>query len=1208
MADLEKLEYLSLVSKITNELLNHTGIEDKVLAEFVISLHSQSSGNPTVFKQCLDDVGAEFPESFIANLDRLIRTLLPASMAERLSKKGKKKKLKSSSKQAAESATAGMGGSADPHASTAHIDGSGTALPKSQWELDQENSKALRQAKFPGLALRNDEEQVKKLFSEDDVRVANDIMAELEGARTRQSDKPDPSHVKRSRNDSQSPDERDRGRARNGSYERTSGQGYNRDSHGRDGKSTSTRKSLDDAPVLYKIYNGRISGMKDFGAFVTLEGVRGRAEGMVHIGSLKEGGMRINHPNEVVSRNQNVKVKVMSVLGNRLSLSMKDVDQATGEDLTPHLRIKTPAELEAEANRNPDQPLPGMQQVRVIENMDTQKTAVKRISSPERWEIKQLIASGVLDPKDYPNLDEEHGLLNYEEAEEELDIEIREDEPAFLAGQTKQSLQLSPIKIVKNPDGTLNRAALAGASLAKERREIRQQQAAADYDAVPRDLNQPWLDPLPNADDKMFAQDLKGFGRLATDIPEWKKSIINNATTFGKITSLTMKGQRESLPIFKLRDTIVKAVDENQLLIVVGDTGSGKTTQMTQYLAEEGFASKGMIGCTQPRRVAAMSVAKRVAEEVGCRLGQDVGYTIRFEDCTSPETKIKYMTDGMLLRECLVDDMLSKYQVLLLDEAHERTVATDILFGLLKKTVKKRPDFKLIITSATLDAERFSSFFFNCPILTIPGRTYPVEILYAKEPESDYLDSSLITVMQIHLSEPAGDILLFLTGQEEIDTSAEILYERMKALGPMVPELIILPVYSALPSEMQSKIFDPAPPGARKVVLATNIAETSITIDGIYYVIDPGFVKHSTYDPKLGMDALVVVPISQAQARQRSGRAGRTGPGKCYRLYTEAAYRNEMLPNSVPEIQRMNLSMIVLMLKAMGINDLVSFDFMDPPPVQTLVTALELLFQLGALDNEGLLTRLGRKMSQFPMDPTMAKTLLISTDLGCSEELLTIVAMLTAQNVFYRPKEKQAQADQKKAKFHQPEGDHLTLLTVYNAWKASKFSNAWCHENYIQARTMRRAQDVRKQLLGIMDRYRQDIVSCGRNYNQVRRALCGGYFRNAAKKDPQEGYKTLVEGTPVHVHPSSALFNKQPEWLIYHELVMTTKEYMREVLAIEPKWLVEVAPTFFKVADSTKISKRKRQEKIEPLYNRYQVKDEWRISRVRRGGHSSQTF
>ena len=508
---------------------------------------------------------------------------------------------------------------------------------------------------------------------------------------------------------------------------------------------------------------------------------------------------------------------------------------------------------------------------------------------------------------------------------------------------------------------------------------------------------------------------------------------------------------------------------------------------MTQYLAEDGYADRGKIGCTQPRRVAAMSVAKRVAEEVGCRLGQEVGYTIRFEDCTSPETKIKYMTDGMLQRECLVDPDLTAYSVIMLDEAHERTISTDVLFGLLKsklvdivlwrinnystEALRRRPDLKVIVTSATLDAEKFAKYFFECPIFSIPGRTYPVEILYTKEPESDYLDASLITVMQIHLSEPPGDILLFLTGQEEIDTSCEILYERMKALGPQVPELLILPIYSALPSDIQSKVFDPTPPGVRKIVIATNVAETSLTIDGIYYVVDPGFVKQNAYDPRLGMDSLVVTPISQAQARQRSGRAGRTGPGKCYRLYTEVAYRNEMLPNPIPDIQRTNLAHTILMLKAMGINDLLNFDFMDPPPAQTMLTALEQLYALSALDDEGLLTRLGRKMADFPMEPPQAKMLIASVDLGCSEEILSIVAMLSVQNVFYRPKEKQGQADSKKAKFHQPEGDHLTLLTVYNGWKASQFSNPWCHTNFIQARSMRRAQDVRKQLLGIMDRY-----------------------------------------------------------------------------------------------------------------------------------------
>jgi len=486
---------------------------------------------------------------------------------------------------------------------------------------------------------------------------------------------------------------------------------------------------------------------------------------------------------------------------------------------------------------------------------------------------------------------------------------------------------------------------------------------------------------------------------------------------------------------------------------------------------------------------------------------------------------------------------------------------------------------------------------------------HPVEILYTKEPESDYLDAALITVMQIHLAEPEGDILVFLTGAEEIDTSAEILYERMKALGPQVPELIVLPVYSSLPSEMQSRIFEPTPPGARKCILATNIAETSLTIDGIYYVVDPGFSKQNAYDPRTGMDQLILTPISQAQARQRSGRAGRTGPGKCYRLFTEAAFQNEMLPNPVPEIQRQNLASTILTLKAMGINDLIGFDFMDAPPQQTMVTALENLYALSALDDEGLLTRLGRKMADFPMDPAMAKMLIASCDLGCSEEILTIVCMLSAENIFYRPKDKQAQADAKKAKFHQPEGDHLTLLTVYNGWKASKFSKPWTVDNFIHGRSLAHAQDVRKQLLGIMDRYKNDIISCGNNYNRIRRAICSGYFRHAAKKDPQEGYKTLVEGTPVFLHPSSALFNRAPEWIVYHDLLMTTREYCRNVTVIEPRWLTEVAPQFFKVADAARISKRKREERIQPLFDRFaKDQDEWRLSKFKKMSRTSQTF
>eukprot|EP00004_Rigifila_ramosa_P017541 TRINITY_DN4276_c0_g2_i13.p1 TRINITY_DN4276_c0_g2~~TRINITY_DN4276_c0_g2_i13.p1 ORF type:complete len:924 (+),score=205.02 TRINITY_DN4276_c0_g2_i13:924-3695(+) len=922
---------------------------------------------------------------------------------------------------------------------------------------------------------------------------------------------------------------------------------------------------------------------------------------------MREGGKVLN-ARDVVTPRQAVKVKVLAVAGHRISLSMKEVDQASGRDLRP--RTQTSASTVDDSLANPTRPAADYASLMRSKSHtgvkpggdDEPRRPVKRLSSPELWEAQQLIASGVLSVKDYPQFDEVNGVLQdtAEEPDEVLDIERNEAEPEFLKGQTKLSLNLSPVPIVLNPDGSLSRAATTQSTLAKERREMRTQQRLQEFDSEVKDVSRPWEDPLANKSDRRIIAEMRDAGMAKEEGEEWKRAAAKSGLSLGKRTHLSIKEQRETLPIFKLRNELLSAVASNRILVVIGETGSGKTTQMTQYLAEEGYTARGRIGCTQPRRVAAMSVAKRVAEEFGCRLGQEVGYTIRFEDCTSPETKIKYMTDGMLLRECLLDPELRTYSVIMLDEAHERTIHTDVLFGLLKEAVSRRQDLKLIVTSATLEAEKFSTYFYNCPIFTIPGRTYPVEVLYTKSPETDYLDASLITVMQIHLSEPPGDILVFLTGQEEIDTACEILYERMKGLGPDVPELIILPVYSALPSEMQTKIFEPAGPGQRKVIIATNIAETSLTIDGIFYVVDPGFCKQNVYNSKMAMDSLVVVPISQAQANQRKGRAGRTGPGKCYRLYTEAAYKNEMMPNTIPEIQRTNLGNTVLTLKALGINDLLHFDFMDPPPIQTMIAAMEQLYALQALDEEGLLTRLGRKMAEFPLEPQLSKMLIASVDLGCSDEILTIVAMLSVQNVFYRPKEKQQQADQKRAKFFQPEGDHLTLLTVYEAWKNNKFSAPWCYENFVQVRSMKRAQDIRKQLLGILDRYKMDLVSCGKSYNKICRAICSGFFSHACKKDPQEGYRTLSENQPVYVHPSSALYNKSPMWLVYHELVMTTKEYMREVCAIEAKWLPELAPQYFRVADPHKISKRKKAEKIDPLYDRFaQDQNAWRLSKRR---------
>jgi len=291
------------------------------------------------------------------------------------------------------------------------------------------------------------------------------------------------------------------------------------------------------------------------------------------------------------------------------------------------------------------------------------------------------------------------------------------------------------------------------------------------------------------------------------------------------------------------------------------------------------------------------------------------------------------------------------------------------------------------------------------------------------------------------------------------------------------------------------------------------------------------------------------------------------------------------------------------MLKAMGINDLLHFDFMDPPPTNTMLTALEELYCLGALDDEGLLTRLGRQMADFPMDPSLSKATIASVGLQCSDEVLTIVSMISATpNIFFRPRDKQQQADQKKAKFNDPSGDHITLLNVYNAWKTSNFSTPWCHENFIQPRNLMRVKDVRTQLQQLMTRHKLPLVSCGRNTIKVRQALCSGFFRNSARKDPSEGYKTLVEGTPVAMHPSSALFGKPAEHVIYHSLVETTKEYMHVVSAIEPKWLVEAAPTFFKVAPTDRLSKRKKAERIAPLHNKFAGEDDWRLSAQKKQG------
>lgn len=632
--------------------------------------------------------------------------------------------------------------------------------------------------------------------------------------------------------------------------------------------------------------------------------------------------------------------------------------------------------------------------------------------------------------------------------------------------------------------------------------------------------------------------------------------------------------KRKNLPVWQFKDQFLKMVRENQSTVLMGETGSGKTTQIPQLLVEElkPHKTKKMICCTQPRRVAAMSVAKRVAEEMDVTFGGGVGYTIRFEDLTGKDTFLKYMTDGMLLREAMNDPLLERYSAVILDEAHERTLSTDVLLGLIKEISQKRKDLKVIIMSATLDAEKFQAYFDQAPLLKIPGRTFPVEIFYTPEPERDYLEAAIRTVMQIHKYEPEGDILMFLTGEEEIEEACRRIRKESHALGENFGEVLVVPLYSTLPPAMQQRIFDSPPPPrgpkripGRKIVVATNIAETSITIDGIVYVVDPGFSKQKVYNPRIRVESLLVSPISKASAEQRAGRAGRTKPGKAFRLYTEKAFLKELQENTYPEILRSNLGSVVLQLKKLGIDDLVHFDFMDPPAPETLMRALELLNYLGALNDDGDLTEIGSIMSEFPLEPQLAKVLMESARYNCSNEALSIITMLSVPNCFLRPNDRQKQADEAKARFSHMDGDHLTLLNVYHAFKQNGEDSNWCYENYVNHRTMKSAENVRVQLQRIMSRLNIPIKSTpfdSRDYYvNIRKSLLCGFFMQVAHLE-KGAYVTVKDNQKVQIHPSTCL-DRNPEWVLYNEFVLTSKNWIRTVTEVRPEWMIEASPAYY---------------------------------------------
>lgn len=755
-----------------------------------------------------------------------------------------------------------------------------------------------------------------------------------------------------------------------------------------------------------------------------------------------------------------------------------------------------------------------------------------------------------------------------EETEDDCDEEtishliVHQKLPPFLDGKIKFSKQVNPVLPVKDPTCDMAVNAKKGSQIVKEMRQQREVKRAQKKEWELKNTQIGAIMRVKNDDDK-------------EKVESSYKDKYSRHMERVKVDRKKIEAQRKSLPVYSCRDELLQLIQENSIVVVVGETGSGKTTQLTQYLYEEGYADDGCIACTQPRRVAAISVAQRVAHEMGVELGKEVGYSIRFEDNTSRSTVIKYMTDGILLRESLSDPDLEKYSCIIMDEAHERSLNTDILFGLLRNIAMHRNDLRLIITSATMDASKFSKFYGTVPVFKIPGRTFPVEIFHSANVVSDYVAQAVTQAVNIHLSSNnSGDILIFMPGQEEIEVTCDKIDERISYVKSQTPdadikELKILPMYSALPPEKQAEVFKEAPKDGRKCIVATNIAETSLTVDGVKFVIDSGYSRLKVFQPKMGIDALLVYPISQANANQRKGRAGRTSSGVCYRLYTEEQYNNELLTSSVPEIQRSNLANVILLLKSLNINDLMSFKFMDPPPEDNMSNSMYQLWMLGALDNQGNLTQLGRDMANFPLDPTMSKMVIESIDDGCSNEVLIIVSMLSGPSVFYRPEGREEESDRERERFYIHDSDHLTLLNVYKQWQRNKESPNWCSMRFINYKLIVKVKDVVDQLKHIMRTHKYSISSTD-DEETIKRCICKSYFHQAAMLKNLKEYQNLRTGMPCHLHPTSALFNagSLPKYIIYDELVMTTKEYMHCATAVQAEWLADLGPMFYSLRTS----------------------------------------
>ncbi len=651
---------------------------------------------------------------------------------------------------------------------------------------------------------------------------------------------------------------------------------------------------------------------------------------------------------------------------------------------------------------------------------------------------------------------------------------------------------------------------------------------------------------------------------LATEVERAEQRLAARAASMPRIV------YPEELPISRRRDDIKEAIAANQVVIVAGETGSGKTTQLPKILLELGRGVRGMIGHTQPRRIAARTVADRVSEELGSKLGEAVGWKVRFTDQVSDHTFVKLMTDGILLAELQSDRQLRQYDTLIIDEAHERSLNIDFILGYLKRLLPRRPDLKVIITSATIDPERFSNHFDNAPIVEVSGRTYPVEVRYrplvdpddpSADPDRDQTQGILDAVDELSAEGP-GDILVFLSGEREIRDTRDALVALER------PGLEILPLYARLSSGEQHRVFQ-RHGGGRRVVLATNVAETSLTVPGIKYVIDPGTARISRYSNRLKVQRLPIEPVSQASANQRKGRCGRTSDGICVRLYTEDEFdaRPEFTD---PEILRTNLASVILQMAAADLGDIAEFPFVEPPDRRHITDGMNLLNELGALESattESIprLTPLGRKLARLPVDPRLARMVLAADRNGCVSEVIVIAAALSIQDPRERPAEHQAAADQKHARFRDQDSDFVSYLNLWNYLteqkrdlSANRFRRL-CKSEFLNYLRVREWQDVAGQLRQMAKSLDVTANDSEAAPKQIHLSLLAGLLSHVGMKDPAKNEYLGARNARFGIFPGSALFKKQPRWVMAAELVETTRLWGRIAARIEPEWIEPIA-------------------------------------------------